>query len=136
MAKANRDPNLKLKTQNSKLLLLLLIALVLLLAGGAWATGFTPDQVFSRNTPSFVSPDGAVPQDPNHPTSFGDADDLKELGPPPPPLAPGASVVSGHVTDAATGQPVTNANVGISLGQVGSGATYATTAADGSYSFS
>ncbi|MGI8588261.1 MAG: carboxypeptidase regulatory-like domain-containing protein, partial [Chloroflexia bacterium] len=117
-------------------LALLLIVLALLLGGGAWGAGLSPAAIFSRNTPSYISPDGAVSQDTKHPTSFGDADDLQQLAPPAPPLAVGSATVSGHITDAATGLPVTNANVGISLGAVGSGATYATTAADGSYSFS
>ena len=71
-------------------------------------------------------------------SAFGDTDDLPNgstkaarIG-----LAPGAASVSGVVTDASTGKPVANATVGISLGQVGSTGQYATTASDGSYSFS
>ena len=70
--------------------------------------------------------------------AFGDTDDLpngtiraKRVG-----LAPGASSLSGDVTDASTGSPVANARVGISAGTVGSTAQYTTTASDGSYSFS
>ena len=70
--------------------------------------------------------------------AFGDTDDLpngtikaKRIG-----LAPGASSVSGVVTDASTGSPVANAQVGISPGAVGATAQYTTTGSDGSYSFS
>jgi Carboxypeptidase regulatory-like domain len=70
--------------------------------------------------------------------AFGDTDDLpngsinaKRTG-----LAVGSSTLSGKVTDASTGSPVANAQVGISAGQVGSTAQYTTTASDGSYSFS
>src|SRR5579859_3935716 len=69
-------------------------------------------------------------------TAFGDTDDLpgsalhSRVS-----MAAGSSTVSGVVTDASTGQPVANATVGISVGAVGSAAQYATTAADGSYSF-
>ncbi len=70
--------------------------------------------------------------------AFGDTDDLpngtikaKRVG-----LAPGASSVSGVVTDASTGSPVANAQVGISPGAVGATAQYTTTGSDGSYSFS
>src|SRR5437660_646418 len=70
--------------------------------------------------------------------AFGDTDDLpngtikaKRVG-----LAPGASSVSGGVTDASTGSPVANAQVGISSGAVGATAQYTTTGSDGSYSFS
>ncbi len=71
-------------------------------------------------------------------SAFGDTDDLPNgstkgtrLR-----LAPGSSSVSGVVTDASTGKPVANATVGISLGAVGSTGQYATTASNGSYSFS
>ncbi len=70
--------------------------------------------------------------------AFGDTDDLpngtikaKRVG-----LAPGAASVSGVVTDASTGSPVANAQVGISPGAVGATAQYTTTGSDGSYSFS
>ena len=70
--------------------------------------------------------------------TFGDTDDLpngtikaKRVG-----LAPGAASVSGVVTDASTGSPVANAQVGISPGAVGATAQYTTTGSDGSYSFS
>src|SRR6266700_1356585 len=70
--------------------------------------------------------------------AFGDTDDLpngtikaKRVG-----LASGASSVSGVVTDASTGSPVANAQVGISPGAVGATAQYTTTGSDGSYSFS
>lgn len=69
--------------------------------------------------------------------AFGDTDDLPanalhaRTG-----MAAGSSGVSGVVTDASTGQPVAGATVGISVGAVGSAAQYATTASDGSYSFS
>src|SRR5579872_346505 len=68
--------------------------------------------------------------------AFGDTDDLpgnalhSRMS-----MAAGSSGVSGVVTDASNGQPVANATVGISIGAVGSAAQYATTAADGSYSF-
>src|SRR5579859_545856 len=101
----------------------------------AWAGGFSPGAVLGLGQPSYVSPDGKINQSPGDPTSFGDADDLGQLGPAPPPLATGSLAVSGHITDVTTGAPVANANVGISLGTSGSGATYTTTAADGSYSF-
>src|SRR5579859_3828577 len=70
-------------------------------------------------------------------SAFGDTDDLpgsalhSRVG-----MAAGSSGVSGVVTDASTGQPVANATVGISVGAVGSAGQYATTASDGSYSFS
>lgn len=68
--------------------------------------------------------------------AFGDTDDLpsnalhSRVS-----MAAGSASVSGTVTDASTGQPVANATVGISIGAVGSAAQYATTATDGSYSF-
>jgi hypothetical protein len=69
--------------------------------------------------------------------AFGDTDDLpngsiraKRVG-----IAAGNTSISGTVTDASTGSPVANAQVGISAGQVGSTAQYTTTASDGSYSF-
>ncbi|MBV9711164.1 MAG: carboxypeptidase regulatory-like domain-containing protein, partial [Ktedonobacteraceae bacterium] len=70
--------------------------------------------------------------------AFGDTDDLpasmraaKRLA-----LAAGSASVSGVVTDATTGQPVANAQVGISVGTKGSAAQYTTTGSNGSYSFS
>ncbi len=71
-------------------------------------------------------------------SAFGDSDDLpgSALKPATRGLAAGSSSVSGTVTDASSGQPVANALVGISAGAVGSTAQYATTASDGSYSFS
>ena len=71
-------------------------------------------------------------------SAFGDTDDLPNgsLKSPHVGLAAGSAAVSGVVTDASTGKPVANATVGISLGQVGSTGQYATTASDGSYSFS
>ena len=70
--------------------------------------------------------------------AFGDTDDLpagsiksSRLM-----LASGSASVSGVVTDASTGKPVANAQVGISDGTVGGTAQYTTTGADGSYSFS
>ncbi len=70
-------------------------------------------------------------------TAFGDTDDLPSgaLKAPRLKLAAGTAGVSGTVTDATTGQPVANAQVGISLGAVGSTAQYTTTASDGTYSF-
>ncbi len=109
--------------------------IALLAAGYVSVSFFSIDRVLGLGKFSYISPDGLVNQDQSKPTSFGDADDLPQVGASVPSLAPGTSIVSGHVTDAATGLPVANANVGISLGVVGSGATYATTAADGSYSF-
>jgi hypothetical protein len=71
-------------------------------------------------------------------SAFGDTDDLpngsiraQRQG-----LAAGSASVSGVVTDASTGSPVANVQVGISLGAVGSTAQYTTTASNGSYSFS
>src|SRR5579863_703868 len=54
-------------------------------------------------------------------SAFGDTDDLPSGATKAArmKLAPGSSSVSGVVTDATTGQPVANATVGISLGQVG-----------------
>ena len=71
-------------------------------------------------------------------SAFGDTDDLPNgfTKSARMKLAPGSSSVSGVVTDASTGKPVANATVGISLGQVGSTGQYATTASNGSYSFS
>lgn len=71
-------------------------------------------------------------------SAFGDSDDLPAgtLKPAARGLAAGSSSVSGTVIDASSGQPVANALVGISAGAVGSTAQYATTASDGSYSFS
>jgi hypothetical protein len=70
-------------------------------------------------------------------TAFGDTDDLpngsiktKRIG-----LAVGNASITGVVTDASTGSPVANAQVGISAGQVGSTAQYTTTGSNGSYSF-
>jgi len=70
-------------------------------------------------------------------TAFGDTDDLPagSINSPRLRLAAGSDSVSGVVKDANTGQPVANAQVGISTGTVGGTAQYATTAADGSYSF-
>jgi len=70
--------------------------------------------------------------------AFGDTDDLpgNALHSSRLRMVAGSSSVSGVVTDASTGQPVVNATVGISAGAVGSAGQYATTAADGSYSFS
>ncbi len=70
--------------------------------------------------------------------AFGDTDDLPNgsLKPRVHGLAAGNATVSGVVTDASTKQPVANAQVGISPGAVGATAQYATTASDGSYSFS
>ena len=69
--------------------------------------------------------------------AFGDTDDLPagSIKTPRLKLAAGSSGVSGVVTDASTGQPVANAQVGISTGTVGGTAQYTTTAANGSYSF-
>ncbi len=71
-------------------------------------------------------------------SAFGDTDDLpngsikaKRVG-----LAAGSASISGVVTDAGSGSPVANAQVGISAGQVGSTAQYTTTTSNGSYSFS
>jgi len=68
---------------------------------------------------------------------FGDTDDLPKgsIRPVRQGLAAGSASVSGVVTDATTGQPVANAQVGISIGSVGSTAQYTTTASNGSYSF-
>src|SRR5712692_9735577 len=54
--------------------------------------------------------------------SFGDTDDLPggSIKSPRQGLAAGSASVSGVVTDSSTGKPVANAQVGISLGQVGS----------------
>jgi len=70
-------------------------------------------------------------------TAFGDTDDLPggALRSPRLSMAAGSSTVSGIVTDAATGSPVANAQVGISIGTVGGGAQYTNTASDGSYIF-
>ena len=70
-------------------------------------------------------------------SAFGDTDDLPagSIISPRLKLAAGSDSVGGIVTDASTGQPVANAQVGISIGTVGSTAQYATTAANGSYSF-
>ncbi len=69
--------------------------------------------------------------------AFGDTDDLPNgaLQSPRLSMAAGSSTVSGVVTDATTGSPVANVQVGISTGTVGGGAQYTTTASDGSYSF-
>jgi hypothetical protein len=74
----------------------------------------------------------------NPSNAFGDSDDLpnSSLKSPRLSLAAGTSTVSGVVKDASTGSPVANAQVGISVGTVGGGAQYTTTASDGSYSFS
>lgn len=71
-------------------------------------------------------------------SAFGDTDDLPAgtLKSPRLKLAAGSVGVSGVVTDAKTGQPVANAQVGISNGTVGGTAQYATAGTDGSYSFS
>ena len=68
---------------------------------------------------------------------FGDTDDLPKgsIRPARPGLAAGSASVSGVVTDATTGQPVVNAQVGISAGAVGATGQYTTTASNGSYSF-
>src|SRR5579859_7332616 len=70
-------------------------------------------------------------------SAFGDTDDLpngaihaKRQG-----LAAGSATISGVVKDASTGNPVANAEVGISTGAVSATAQYTTTASDGSYSF-
>lgn len=70
--------------------------------------------------------------------AFGDTDDLPNgaLRSPRVTLAAGSSTVSGVVKDATTGNPVANAQVGLSTGTVGGAAQYTTTASDGSYSFS
>ncbi len=70
-------------------------------------------------------------------SAFGDSDDLPSgaLHPQRLSLAAGSSSVSGVVKDATTGQPVANAQVGLSIGTVGGGAQYTTTASNGSYSF-
>ncbi len=74
----------------------------------------------------------------NPSNAFGDSDDLpnSSLKSPRLSLAAGTATVSGVVKDASTGSPVANAQVGISVGTVGGGAQYTTTASDGSYSFS
>ena len=71
-------------------------------------------------------------------SAFGDTDDLASgsLKPQRQGLAAGTASVSGVVKDATTGQPVANAQVGISDGTKGGTAQYTTTASDGSYSFS
>ncbi len=71
-------------------------------------------------------------------SAFGDTDDLPagSLKPRQQGLAAGSASVSGVVTDATTGQPVANAQVGISDGTSGGTAQYTTTASNGSYSFS
>lgn len=70
--------------------------------------------------------------------AFGDTDDLASgtLKPQRQGIAAGTASVIGTVTDAATGQPVANAQVGISDGTKGGTAQYTTTASNGSYSFS
>jgi hypothetical protein len=70
-------------------------------------------------------------------SAFGDTDDLPagSLKPRQTGLAAGSDSVSGVVTDASTGQPVANAQVGISTGTNSGTAQYTTTASDGSYSF-
>jgi len=69
--------------------------------------------------------------------AFGDTDDLPKgaIRPVRPGLAAGSASVSGVVTDATTGQPVVNAQLGISTGGVGATGQYTMTASDGSYSF-
>ena len=113
-----------------------LVCLAVVIIASAWVYFSSPGSVLSRNQASFVSPDGLVNQDSKHPTSFGDADDLLELAPPPQALPAGSAVVTGHVSDAITGLPVANADVGISTGKKGIAAVYTTTGADGSYTFS
>ena len=68
---------------------------------------------------------------------FGDTDDLPKgaIRPVRQGLAAGSASVTGVVIDATTGQPVANAQVGISTGGVGTTGQYTTTASDGSYSF-
>ncbi len=70
-------------------------------------------------------------------TAFGDTDDLPSgsLRSPRLSIAAGSSTVSGMVKDATTGNPIANAQVGISPGAVGGSGQYTTTASDGSYSF-
>ncbi|GAC1382422.1 MAG: hypothetical protein NVSMB33_09800 [Ktedonobacteraceae bacterium] len=70
-------------------------------------------------------------------SAFGDTDDLPSGARAPRlHIAAGSSSISGVVKDAASGNPVANAQVGISAGTVGGGGQYTTTASDGSYSFS
>src|SRR5207237_8721773 len=66
-------------------------------------------------------------------SAFGDTDDLPNgsLMPPRLHLAAGTASISGTVKDASTGNPVANAQVGISPGAKGSTAQYTTTASDG-----
>lgn len=89
--------------------------------------------MYARATQSSSSHSLYVPS-----SAFGDTDDLpngaihtKRQG-----LAAGSATVSGVVKDASTGNPVANAQIGISAGAVSSTAQYTTTASDGSYSFS
>src|SRR5579864_7095130 len=82
-------------------------------------------------------PDSTTPARYIPSNAFGDTDDLPagSLHAPRVMLASGNATVSGVVTDASTGQPVANAQIGISNGAVGGTAQYTTTAANGSYSF-
>jgi hypothetical protein len=108
-----------------------IVVLILSLLFGLTRGAFT----YAQGNP----PLGAGPN-PNYvPSSvFGDKDDvssktLKRVG-----LAvpSGSSTISGTVTDATTGAPISGATVGISAGAVGSSASYATTSSTGTYSFS
>lgn len=92
-----------------------------------------PRTLATRATVNGTPATGYVPSN-----AFGDTDDLPNgaLKSPKVMLAAGSSGVSGTVTDATTGQPVANAQVGISTGGVGTTAQYTTTATDGTYSFS
>ncbi len=91
-----------------------------------------PRAISSHTTPNNIPKAKYIPS-----SAFGDTDDLPagSINSPRLKLAAGSDSVSGVVKDASTGQPVANAQVGISVGTVGGTAQYATTAADGSYSF-
>ncbi len=91
----------KLRSMPRRNRLLLVCGLLLTATSCLWIGASTAD-VFGRGRITFVSPDGLVNQDSKKPTSFGDADDLQELVPPPQ-LVPGTSIVTGHITDALTG---------------------------------
>src|SRR5947208_2361009 len=60
----------------------LVLALVILAAAGyASFNLFSTGDVFGRGRITYISPNGLINQGPGKPTSFGDADDLKEIGP-------------------------------------------------------
>src|SRR5205085_9900282 len=89
------------------------VAVITLLIG---SVVIIPRAISSHATPNIVPKANYIPSN-----AFGDTDDLPagSISSSRLKLAAGSASVSGVITDASTGQPVANAQIGISTGTVG-----------------